>query len=815
MDPGTMQRGWFLLGVFLVSGSVLTVQLLLSRIYSVTTWYHLSFLVISIAMFGMTLGAVRVYRGDAAEQRASLPSLAAKGCFKFGVLLPFAAFISVFVPIIHSEVYVTAVLLPMVALTANLVFYFGGVVISLCLTRSPFKVSEVYGYDLLGAAIGCLVALFLMESIDTPSALIIAAAGPLFAGLCFLRSAALPRLGGQGLDRTLLGGGIVLCLLIGSANAFLEKPLIYPRFPKGEAVPHATLDLDRWNSISRITLSNEKRDKAPFSWGVSSKRPKSMRATERIMIIDGDAGTPQTRFDGTSFGDLDFLTYDLTSLAYRLPGLERAAVIGVGGGRDVLTAKYFGVESVVGLDVNAIQIDLLQNDPYYRTYTGFDKIENVELIHSEARSWFARNRASFDIIQMSLVDTWASTGAGAFALSENGLYTIEGWRVFMDDLADGGVFTVSRWMSRGEPAETGRILSLAVGTLLERGAGDPSAHIFLAATKSELANISTLVVSKDPLTDTQVNALRTTVQELDFDIIVTPGEDPADALLRSISGAKNLAELDAVTKSSFLKLFPPTDKQPFFFNQAPLGDPMALIDLIQSERHHVFSGQARASLNLLFIILFSAVMVASVILLPLRRSLRAIDAGTIFGGTAYFFLIGLGFMLLEISMLQTMGLFLGHPSLSLAVVLFSLILSAGIGSLLSGRLPLDRGGRMILWIGLTVAYFLAMGLTIHWIFLELTELTLILRALACLAFTIPGGILLGFGFPTGMTLCERRNSRITPWLWGINGATGVLGSAVAIALNISYGLDKTMMIGALCYALLLPAALYLAKARAS
>jgi hypothetical protein len=106
-----------------------------------------------------------------------------------------------------------------------------------------------------------------------------------------------------------------------------------------------------------------------------------------------------------------------------------------------------------------------------------------------------------------------------------------------------------------------------------------------------------------------------------------------------------------------------------------------------------------------------------------------------------------------------------------------------------------------------------MGLAIHRIFIELTELTLVLRALACLALTIPGGILLGFGFPTGMTLCERRNSRVTPWLWGINGATGVLGSAVAIAMNISLGLDKTMMVGALCYALVLPAALYLAKTR--
>lgn len=172
-------------------------------------------------------------------------------------------------------------------------------------------------------------------------------------------------------------------------------------------------------------------------------------------------------------------------------------------------------------------------------------------------------------------------------------------------------------------------------------------------------------------------------------------------------------------------------------------------------------------------------------------------------------------MFLEISLLQTMGLYLGHPSLSLAVVLFSLILSTGIGSLISGRLPLNSQNRIAVWVALTAAYFLIMGLTIHKIFFELSELTLVLRALACLAFTVPGGILLGFGFPTGMALCQQRNSRITPWLWGVNGAAGVLGSAVALATNISLGLDKTMMLGALCYALLLPAALLLSRPRAA
>ena len=806
-----MQRGWFLFGVFLVSGSVLMVQLLLSRIFSVTTWYHVSFLVISIAMFGMTLGAVKVYRGDAETQRKTLSYLAAKGSLYFGISLPVAAMVSMMVPIVDSHVARTAIFLPTVAILTSVPFYFAGMVISLCLTRSPFKVSTVYGYDLLGAAAGCLVALMLMETVDTPSALLIVSAIPVASGLCFRRAAT-----GGAADQPLFDGkplvtGVVLLLIFGSVNAMMEKPVVYPRYSKGVLIPLSSIELDRWNSISRVTVLSERKDDIPFTWGPSTRLPESARATYRQLIIDGNAATPLTRFEGTRFENVDFLSYDITSLAYRLSGLEKAAVIGVGGGRDVLTAKYFGVDSVVALDVNAIQIDLLRDDPYYRNYTGFDRLENVELVHSEARSWFSRNRESFDIIQMSLVDTWAATGAGAYALSENGLYTVEAWRVFLDDLSDGGVFTVSRWMSKSEMVETGRILSLAVATLLDRGATDPAAHIFLATTKLDDKNISNLVVAKNPLSAEQIDALHAVAAELDFNIVASPRQSPVDPLVRGIVGAQDADGLERATRHSSLNLFAPTDTRPFFFNQAPLDQPLELIRMVRNEKFHGLSGQARASLNLLIVIVASLLMVVLVILLPLIRTLHSVDRVTFTGGTLYFFLIGTGFMFIEISLLQTMGLYLGHPNLSLAVVLFSLILSTGIGSLLSGRIPLDRNGALAGWAVLTTAYFLVMGLSIHWIFFELTELTLVLRALTCLALTIPGGILLGFGFPTGMALCQQRNSRIMPWLWGINGAAGVLGSAVAIAANIMFGLDKTMMLGALCYLLLLPPALLLKR----
>jgi spermidine synthase len=142
------------------------------------------------------------------------------------------------------------------------------------------------------------------------------------------------------------------------------------------------------------------------------------------MTIDGAAGTGIYRFSG-DLNEVAFLKSDVTAIAYALPGLENGAVIGVGGGRDVLTALLFGLKTVVGVELNPIFGQLLLRD--YADFTALARHPGVTIEVDEARSWFSRTTHSFDIIQMSLIDTWAATGAGAFTLSENGLYTVEGW----------------------------------------------------------------------------------------------------------------------------------------------------------------------------------------------------------------------------------------------------------------------------------------------------------------------------------------------------------------------------------------------------
>ena len=188
------------------------------------------------------------------------------------------------------------------------------------------------------------------------------------------------------------------------------------------------------------------------------------------MIVDGEAGTPMTEWDGNP-ASLDWVSYDVTALPYHLRKGGTVAVVGVGGGRDVLAAIWSGEPAITGIEINGNVLALLTR--YHRRFTRLADHPGVQLVHDEGRAYLTRTRDRFDVIQMSLVDTWAATGAGAFTLSENSLYTIDAWRMFLDRLAPTGVLSVSRWFSPVRASETSRLLALAVRALLDRGVGSP------------------------------------------------------------------------------------------------------------------------------------------------------------------------------------------------------------------------------------------------------------------------------------------------------------------------------------------------------
>ncbi|PYL99424.1 MAG: hypothetical protein DME27_01910, partial [Verrucomicrobia bacterium] len=398
----------------------------------------------------------------------------------------------------------------------------------------------------------------------------------------------------------------------------------------------------------------------------------------------------------------------------------------------------------------------------------------------------------------------AATGAGAFTLSENGLYTVDAWTIFLGRLTDNGVFTVSRWYSPSDANETGRLVSLAAATLFKLGATEPRRHVFLAASGS----IATLIVSRSPFSDTNLALLDRVAADKQFKILLSPDRDPTTSMLGRIIISGNAQELQRLTAGLPLDLTPPTDERPFFFNQLPLFDPWRSMTLALHQRGTgVASGNISAMLTLISVFAMSLLAVLLTIVYPVHPAIADVGRRLATAGTAYFLLIGVGFMCGEMGLLQRLSVFLGHPIYSLSIVLFSLILTTGVGSLVSDRLPLDTRARFVLWGLATACYLSALPVCLPAVLHAAESAPLAMRAALSVAVIAPAGVLMGFGFPTGMRFINAVNPTPTPWFWGINGAAGVLASSFAIAISIAFGIYVTFYTSALCYSLLIPAGL--------
>jgi hypothetical protein len=801
-----MSRVQFYAGVFLTSATTLMLQTIESRILSVISWYHLVFFAVSIAMFGLTAGAVWVYLGRERFSEKTLSSDLAYFGAAYAITTVLSLCLQLSLAPVFSYSFTVFVAWTVLAVTMAAPFVYAGIIVSLALTRSPFPVGTVYGFDLLGAALGCLSVLLLLNHTDGPSAVMWTAALAALAAVAFAKS-------GIGAEpetvrplRALFRRPGLIAAVIAAA-AFLNgagKHGLQPIIVKDQVERRDSgLAFEKWNSFSRIVASQTLRRK-PLLWGPSPTLPADLVADDRYINIDGSAATSMYRFSG-AVDEVEFLKYDLPNLAYFLPNLRRAAIIGVGGGRDVLSARVFGVHDITGVELNPILVDLLVKRKEFAEFAGLSNLDGIHLYVDEARNWFARSHQMFDLIQMSMIDTWAATGAGAFTLSENGLYTLEAWQVFLKRLTPSGLFTVSRWYAPGEVNETGRMVSLASATLMKNDIAEPRRHIFVAS----VGPIATLLLSRAPFTPEQIRILEDTARKYQYHVLISPDRDPESAVLRGILSARSLGDLNRYTQTLDLDLTPPTDDRPFFFNQLPFAHPGAIGRVIakMGSEAGVAKGNLLATATLGIILVVSLMLVVCTILIPLRPAVHDVGKNLARAGTAYFLLIGFGFMILEIALLQRMSVFLGHPVYALSVVLFSIIVSTGMGSFLSERIPLNTRRRFMLWVVCTAAYIAALAAFLPGVLIAFDDQQLVARCVICVAAIAPCGMLLGFGFPTGMRQVSAVDRRPTPWFWGINGAAGVLASGIGIACSLTFGITVAFLIAAACYLLLIPAAM--------
>ena len=664
-------------GIFLVSFAVLLTELLLTRIFSVTMFYHLSFLVVSLAMLGFGASGLIVNLAPTRFPESKLHMQAAAGSVLFGITSVVAIDVSFQIPITLDASPANWLRIGITYLMCAIPFLCGGMVVSLILSHRPAQAGRLYFADLLGAALGCVVFIPATNWLGAPSAVLMAATIAVLGGVVLLPRSAVPARWGT----LAVAGALVLGLATNGRLHWYDV-----RYVKGAQQP-PTLAL-KWNSFSRVDVTGTPdslwRPHPPSFPGFSARLDPGFGIPEVRLAYDADASTQITYFDG-NLQRLGYLGFDVTSTPYHVRPYRDVLIIGPGGGRDILTALSFGAEHITGVEINPITIALMRGR--FRTFSGglYAGYPGVTIVNDDGRSFLRRGEARYDLIEASLVDTWAASAAGAYALTENSLYTVDAFGDYFNRLTPDGVVCFNRWFP-SPPMESLRVVSLIREALARRGIVNPAEHVMVLRTNTEetdMPSLGSILVKLTAFTPGEIATARRFADEMGFLTPYLPGEVGNDF------GALLGPAYQQFVAAQTFDLSAISDNRPFFFSRVPvLAWALHRLGLSSSPL-----GSAPLDLGgrtLVMSVLLTGLATALLLLLPAWAERRRPPDPTISGvhhglWAIYFAGLGLGYILIEVVLIQRFSLFLGYPVYSLSVVLFTMLLSSALGSLASGR----------------------------------------------------------------------------------------------------------------------------------
>jgi hypothetical protein len=787
-------------------------EVLLPRVLSVTMFYHFAFMAVSLAMFGMTLGAVIVHLRPNRYTEASARDDLAVNAAAHAVALVLSFAVYVHIPFLEPSGLAAIAAVGATYVVLSVPFVFSGITAAIALTRFPRDVAPLYAADLLGAAMGCLAVFLALEWTTAPTAVVVAAALAALGAAAFARKS---QRGSLSRGTLLLSAVLGLAAVLHHAASMAGHPILDL---EQRTFASTRMDYSRWNAHSFVEVFPLTETSArQAGWGMSRRTPDAFHIRGHAIAIDEKAGTSIAEFHGDTKA-LEYLRYDVTNAAHQVRHDADVCVIGVGGGRDILSALYFQQHSVVGIELNDIEIDLLRNR--YADFSGrLGENPKVHLVRDEARSYLARTNSRFDILQISLIDTFAATAAGAFTLAENSLYTVDAWQLFLERLKPAGVLTVSRYYFNQRPTEVYRALGLAVKALEREGISDPRKHIVVLKNQSASlvadTGIGTLLVFKSPLSDADAWALAKYAAEMEFDVALSPTH-AEDAVLEKIANGKALDQFYATYP---IDISPIDDDRPFFFQMLRVKD---VLNPAAWDPRDVNWKNVRALLVLLALLVIVVVLTTLCVVVPLVASTKTAFSRRSVPMLFYFAAIGFGFMFIEMAQMQRLTIFLGHPSYTLSVVLFTLLSTSGIGSYLAGSLAPKLPSRSLVWLlALLVASLALVGLATPVVTRYFAGSSTPVRIAVAVGLLACMGLPMGMPFPLGMRRAAALETAPLAWYWGINGAASVCCSVIATLLSLSLGVTVTFWVGVATYALcllavvLLPGAFELSDSPAS
>jgi hypothetical protein len=750
------------LGVAFTTLSTLILELSLTRIFSVVFYYHFAFLAISIALFGLGAGGVFSYVIAGWKQNIY---------FKLGTMAVLNSFVVVLcLMFILSRTSMDNGTLAAVFFASALPFFFSGAVVSLAVAEGIQRVDRVYFFDLLGAAGGCLALVPLLNHFGGPNTV-------LATSVLFAVSAAI----WYNLAGTLRGRVAAVALALGFVALIVYNWKLHPidiHYAKGMPLPQE--QFVQWNSFSRIGLVNK-----PGQWA--------------SILIDADASTGVPRFD------LDNLTApEKEKLLSQGPGFPyvlrpgaKTLIIGPGGGWDVSRAIGSGSTDITAVEINPIIANTIMRERFPDLSNRLYFRPEVHLFVEDGRSFVRHSQEKYQVLQATLVDTWASTAAGAFALSENNLYTTDAFRDYLEHLTDDGLMAFTRW-GFDPPRESLRLLSLARAALARLGETDPSRHIMVVRANAEKLNgwgsQDTVVIFRKPASSADISRALAGSGNGHLQRVYLPGEKLDNAFSQFLLSP----DPDKFLANYPFDVSPIDDDRPFFFYTVQTSDLWKYIakpgDAADSKINH--------ALPLLFELLGVSVVATAVILalpplllgarLPMEKGLR--------GFLLYFLCLGAGYIMIQVALIQKFILFLGHPTYALTVIVFSMLVWSGLGSFYSRRIigGAHRGRLIVTLTGVAAAVsaiaFAASPITEYGVGWPLEA-----KILVTVCLIAPAAFLMGIPFPTGLMWLEMRFPQAVRWAWALNAASSVLGSAAAIFLAIHIGLRATVLVGAGLY----------------
>jgi spermidine synthase len=767
-------------GLALTSFAALLLELALTRLFSVVLFYHFAFLAISIALLGLGAGGVFAYLLRSRLASIETRRLAALLCMVNAVAVPVVLEIVLHVPVALDVSWENFLRLTALYLAAAVPFFLTGLLFSVVFAREPQRIPRLYGADLCGGALACLAVVPLLNWLGGPNTILVAAATLGAAAMVWVPTRTARR------NAALLT--LALLVLIAANHSSRLIDVVYA---KGMLRDPEWVEFARWNALSRVEV--DRQDEA------------------KTIVIDADASTYIMNADLAQWKGSEW-EHNLMSAPPALANVLRPrgefAIIGPGGGVDVLRAIANGSPSVTGIEINPIIANTIMRERYADYAQHLYDRPDVHMHVTDGRSFLRSTPERYDVVQMTLVDTWASTAAGAFALSENNLYTVEAFREYFQHLKPEGMIAITRWEFR-HPREALRVVAVAMDALHSLGVANPARH-FIVASEGTLDEdgISVVVLAKKtPFTAQEETAVRAHVERYDdLDRLYMPSEPEQNPF--SVLIASN--DPYGFARDYAYNVAPVTDNAPFFFFTLKAGQILGESGLRQGIDWKVNLGV----LVLLLVLIISLAAVLAFLVLPLALRSRHLRHSPL--PLLYFIAVGLGYILVEIAFIQRFVLFLGHPTYALTVVIFLLMLSSGAGSLFS-RLWLPRTELVWVPLALVIATLVADVFFLPSRLAAFVGLDFGYRLLISSVLLVPLGFVMGMPFPTGLrALASESDSakhaasgNSVEWAWAMNAAASVLGSVLAMVIAIQFGLNITLACGAAAYvlALLLTSAL--------